>query len=200
MCNPAAAAFITIAAVVASTAVQINAQQQAAEQAEDNADFNANLSRMRGQDARDQGRAEIEDHRMRVARAIGRAKASNIGIDSTQGSAALLLTETYVLGELDVRRIANNAERRAYGFELSALNSLYEGDVAASTARYNQIAIGISGAGSAISAGYQAYSLASTPTSAPTVGGDKPGFEIIGGDELGNTKAPPEILKTGTSG
>jgi hypothetical protein len=177
MCNPAVAAFVTVAAVVASTAIGIRAQHQAAEQAEDNAELNANLARMRGKDEIAQGRSEIDDRRISVARAIGRAKASNVGIDSTQGTAALLLTETYVLGELDVRRIANNAERRAYGHELNALIGLYEGDVAAATARNNQIAIGISGFGSAVSAGYKAYSLASTATAAPIVETEPAGEE-----------------------
>lgn len=119
----AAAAGTVVSAV---GAVQ---QGKATEQAAEN---NAKTLELQAEDARVRGGIAEEAHRAKVRQIRGeqRATLAASGVDMTTGTAAKVLDQTTIYGEVDARNIATNAAREAWGYETHAENELFQGRAA----------------------------------------------------------------------
>jgi hypothetical protein len=105
--------------------------------------------------------AEAADTRKRQIIATQRASFAAGGVSSASGTPASLLAETAGLGELDALTAINNAQRRAYGYEVAttdkyaeATMARFQGKSAAKTGSLNATGSLLSSAGSI---GYSAY-------------------------------------------
>ena len=114
------------AAVTAYGAVQQGKAQ------EETAQNNAKTLQLQAADAQARGGIAEEAHRAKVRQIRGeqRATLAASGVDMTYGTAASVLDQTTIYGELDARNISVNAAREAWGYETQAGNELFQGKTA----------------------------------------------------------------------
>ena len=132
MCLPAAAV-----AMVASGGIQAAGQVMAGRQNQSIANRNAAMLETSALDALERGRTDVQLLREQVSQRIGtqRAGLSAANVDISRGSAANLVADTALVGEVEVLRTLNNAAREAYGMTTQAAFTRAEG-VAARRASY----------------------------------------------------------------
>lgn len=124
MCNPMIVA--AVASVAAAGIAAVSAQQQG-EAADDAAEFNAKVAENNAKvqagaaaEARRQGSVEAESAHERGQKIIAaqRVAEASQGMLVDSGSGMDLQAETAGLSRLDTMMAANNATRRAYGYEV----------------------------------------------------------------------------------
>lgn len=135
MCEPVTI-MMGVAAVMGAAS---NIQQGKARAIE--GEYNAQIAEIRAQDAIEQGDVNLAKHRRQVAAVKGRqvASAAAQGVDVSTGSAANIIEETMILGELDAQVIRRNAEMTAAGLSSQADMSRFGGQ---SARRNSNIAAG----------------------------------------------------------
>lgn len=131
-------------------------QQQYEYQAKVN-ENNQKIAEWQAQDAKDRGDIAEKQHRIKVSQLKGRQRsalaASGVVVD--EGSGLDILGDTAEMGELDALTIRSNAEREAYDYEVSAMNSGAQaginrasGENAYAAGNYGAMTTLLSGAGS----------------------------------------------------
>lgn len=156
-------ASLAIAAVAsaASAAYGSYAAGQQAEAAEKVGQRNARIAEIAERDAL--ARSEIDSSRVmdKGYRMISRAKvvAAANGLDLSSEGFADTVGGIAQGAATDVETIKNNAARQAWGLRNQGDASLYEGQIASSRARGQQVESILGGVGSAASLGAQAFSL-----------------------------------------
>lgn len=115
------------------------------------AEANARVADAQAKDAIGRGEDTAMRHRQDVRRLQGaqRARAAANGLDFTEGSAADLIEEASVLGEMDVQTIRNNAALEAWGFRTQSADARARASVAKAEGRNAAV-------GSILSTGAQA--------------------------------------------
>ena len=151
MCDP-----VTLA-IVASTAVSAYGQKQQGDYANQVAKNNATTQGYMAADAIKRGERDEQRHRLQVAqmKSEQRAAFGASGRDIS-GSAENIIADTAMMGELDALTLRSNAQREAYGHEVSAVNYKAEGKLAKKQGKYAAAGSLLSGAGSA-SASFKKY-------------------------------------------
>ena len=120
MCNPA---FIMVGLAVASSVQGAQAADKEATYQQGVAENNAMTQRWMAQDRLDQGVKEEADHRLEMGQLEGRQKAQIAGSGRDfSGSAAGLIDDAEILGNLDALKIRENASRDAYLHDVNAHN------------------------------------------------------------------------------
>lgn len=167
MCEPisaSTAAYIAIGSTVASTGATLIGQQAAGKAAQAKANYeskvasnNQIVAERNAADARERGKAQEQEHRIKIAQLKGRQRvvqAAN-GIEIDSGSALDILSDTAEIGELEALTIRNNAERQAVNFEnqaqdfgVSSANSIIAGQNQSDAANFSSFGTLIGGAGS----------------------------------------------------
>lgn len=117
------------AGAAAGTVVSAVGAMQQGKAAEKTAENNAKTMQLQAEDARARGGIAEEAHRAKVRQIRGeqRATLAASGVDMTSGTAASVLDQTTIYGELDARNIGVNAAREAWGYETQAGNELFQG-------------------------------------------------------------------------
>lgn len=125
MCGPAAIPVITMAATVAAGAVsavgavqQSQAQQGQAKYQAAVARNNQIMAKRAADEARERGRVDELNQRIKTRQLVGRQRASLAanGIDVGSGSAIDLIEDTFKIGETDALTIRANAEKDARAY------------------------------------------------------------------------------------
>jgi len=156
----AIAAPLMIATTLAAGAVsavgsvqQSKAQQAQARYQEGVARNNEILARRAADDARERGRIEEMNARIRTSQLVGRQRASLAanGVDVGSGSAIDLITDTFKIGETDALTIRANAERDAAAYLAQAGNFQGEAGLYKSSASNIRGALPFELAGTALS-------------------------------------------------
>ena len=144
MCDPVTATLVVIAVAGAGTAAY-GAHQQASAQKK-SAKFKAAVSRnnqviakRKAENERKRGKQEERNYRSKLEQIKGKQRSgfagSGVVVDSD--SAFEMLGDTAYLGEIDALTIRNNADQRAYGFEVQAMN--FEAQASSHTAEAKNI-------------------------------------------------------------
>lgn len=144
-------AWVGAGIALLGVAVSGTSMYMAGENAEDVADFNAEMTKRSADDALERGAIEAADKRQQTRQLIARQHALQAasGFDTSQGTAADLMTETAGLGELDALKILNNAQRQASGMKVAADLESAKGDAASRAGAMNAVGTGLSGAATA---------------------------------------------------
>lgn len=142
MCSPIALAVTSIAATLVGGYQQAQAAKAEGAYAAQVANQNAKIATQQADYERQLGNIEEEKQRRNVRLMLGsqRAALAANGIDTTSGTALDLQSETAQLGEEDALAIRANAARRAWGYEVDAMNQ--KANAAAAKARGKNQAIG----------------------------------------------------------
>jgi len=128
MCS-ATAAVVTLQIVGAATAAL--GQIRKANAASNESDFksriatnNADIANQNSVIALKKGSEDVKDKRRETSQAIGlqRAQLAGAGFDVSSGSSIEILTDTSVLGEVDVLRIEEDAKNRSDNFKQQSSN------------------------------------------------------------------------------
>ncbi len=111
------------------------------------ADANARLAMIRADDASRAGDLKAGAARRKGSAILGaqRVAAAAQGVDINSGSAADLQLETDQMSEIDVNQIKNNAWREAWGYQVQANDLIAQGNMAATSAKYNARATVLTG-------------------------------------------------------
>ena len=126
------ATAVTMAATVASTALDAMGKSQEASAQAGMANYQAQLARNNqmiaegyAQRALQQGRADEQNQRLKAAALLGaqRAALASQGGDVDSGSPLDIQSDTARAGEYDAQAIRNNAALKAYGYRLQAANA-----------------------------------------------------------------------------
>ncbi|RZN40395.1 hypothetical protein FEK48_13150 [Escherichia sp. E2593] len=130
MCSPAIA---LVAVTVASTAMSAYSQHQSSKYQQAVADQNSDIAENQAQDSINRGNAEAEQRRreMRQRQGTQAATMGATGADLSSGSALDMFGDTAQFGTLDALTTVNNAQREAYGYQVSSMNSQAQGNMAA---------------------------------------------------------------------
>lgn len=115
MCSVAALALTSIAFAAAGTGVAAVSSSRQATSANEAAKYNADLLEVQAQDAESRGQTESLQHRQRVSQLVGKQRSvlAASGVEVGEGSAAAIVSETQVLGNLDAMQIKHNAKQEA---------------------------------------------------------------------------------------
>lgn len=121
MCTPTAITAISLIGTGISAFGQLRAASAAAAESDFRSDIaanNANIANQNADLALDKGAADAADKRAETRQAIGlqRAQLAGAGFSVEDGSSIEILTDTAVLGDVDVLRIEADAENRAANF------------------------------------------------------------------------------------
>lgn len=129
MCEPTTLAVASLVLTGIGGVTTYRAQRAAADTAEQIAEQNAGIARQQAEQERQIGNIEEERQLRRVRAALGtqRATLAANGLDINTGTALDLQAETAGFGMADALNIRTNALRRAWGFEVDAVNSTNEG-------------------------------------------------------------------------
>lgn len=129
MCEPTTIAAIAL--VVAGGLYTADAQREAGRAQVQVAERNAETDRQRAELANRIGSVQEDRHRAKVRQMLGsqRANLAARGIDPDAGIGLAMQDETVSFGETDAMTIRYNAAREAWGFGVSANNSLTEAAV-----------------------------------------------------------------------
>lgn len=94
--------------------------------------FNASMARYGARKVRERGQEYEARVRQKTKKTVGsqRAALAAQGLRLDVGSPADIQAETKDIGELDALTIRNNAARAAFGYNLQAISSELEGDLA----------------------------------------------------------------------
>lgn len=131
MCDPKTIAFNSAASSAfgaVNRAVgaygEAQSQRNALRYSADAAEMNARIAELTAQSVLKQGEREYQRSRLSTAALKGRQRATMAarGIDLGEGTAARILTDTDVLGEIDANTIQANAIRQAWGHRLQGTN------------------------------------------------------------------------------
>ena len=103
---------------------EARSQRNAMTYAANAADVNAKISELTAQSALKTGERQFQRFRLQTANLKGNQRASMAanGIDLGEGSAARILTDTDVLGEIDANTIEADAIRSAWGYRTQGTN------------------------------------------------------------------------------
>lgn len=129
MCEPTTIAAIAL--TVAGGLYSADAAHEAGQAQVAIAERNAETDRQRAQLANRIGSIEEDRHRAKVRQMLGsqRANLAARGIDPDSGIGLAFQDETVAFGETDAMTIRYNAAREAWGFGVSANNSMAEAAV-----------------------------------------------------------------------
>lgn len=137
------------------------AQKDSIEYQQAEAEINGGLQDQAARDAMQRGKQAAQDH----MRQVGQFKAEQTavlaasGMDISQGTPASLLDDTQYMGDLDLRRIQQNAKREAWGYRVEAGNMRSTANMLGATAdNINPIMGGILGAAGSVASNWQAFS------------------------------------------
>lgn len=116
---------LLIAGLVASTAMTAVSAFQQSSMAKAQAKYQAKLAENQAIDAHQRAEAEKDEQRRKIAQTVGTARArqaaNGLLVDDTPDSTnAGLIDDLIIAGELDILRIADNANREASGYEAQA--------------------------------------------------------------------------------
>ena len=130
---------LAIAAQVQGAGQQAQAQQHAYNYQAQVARNNQVVMKQQADDARARGAIEEKQFRQQVARQVGtqRASAAANGVLVDDGSALGITEETERYGDFDARTIRNNANRKAYGYEMQGMG--YGADAGLLTTRASNV-------------------------------------------------------------
>jgi hypothetical protein len=148
-------AVAQIIATIAAAGMQAHSQIQAGRAANRAAKYNAKVAMHAAWDERKRSEQEVQDrYRQRsILQGQQRAAVGGSGIAIESSTVGGVLESTAMLAELDVLRIKSNAERKAWGLETKAEQSLYEGRAAQRSGQLQGAGSLLSGAASAANAG-----------------------------------------------
>lgn len=115
--------------------------------------YNAVVNRQRAVDAVARGRKAADEHRIGVKGLVGtqRAAFAAQGVLVDEGSPEQVQLDTLTLGELDARKIENNAIEEAFGLIAGASNQVIGGQMNLRTTQQQAAGVRISGVGQAVS-------------------------------------------------
>jgi len=152
MCDPVT---ISAVAIVASTAIQAQAQTKQGQYRKGVADYNARVDENEAQNVRRVGGENENIKRQKTAELLSkqRAQLGASGVDLSSGSALQLQQDTVALGEADALRIRKNFESRAQSLETGAGLTRSQGDFAKSAGQNAAIGTILGGAGSFLDTG-----------------------------------------------
>lgn len=157
MCGPIALGIASIGLTLFGGYQQAQAAKAEGAYAAQVANQNAKVATQQADYERQLGNIEEEKQRRNVRLMLGsqRAALAANGIDTTSGTALDLQSETAQLGEEDALAIRANAARRAWGYEVDAMNQ--KANAAAAKARGKNQAIGsyLGAAAQSAALGYQ---------------------------------------------
>ena len=130
---------LAIAAQMQGAGQQAQAQQHAYNYQAQVARNNQVVMKQQADDARARGAIEEKQFRQQVARQVGtqRASAAANGVLVDDGSALGITEETERYGDFDARTIRNNANRKAYGYEMQGMG--YGADAGLLTTRASNV-------------------------------------------------------------
>lgn len=148
MCNPAFF-YAAMAVSAAGSAVSAYGQQQQGEYRNKIAQNNAVVQERMAEAAIARGARREQTHREKVAqyKSQQRAAFGAAGRDVNTGSASDILADTARMGEYDALTLRHNAELEAYAQEVSASNSLLQGNLDALAGTYGATGTLLAGAG-----------------------------------------------------
>lgn len=152
MCDPVT---ISAVAVVASTAMQAQAQQQQGRYRKGVADYNARVAENEAQEVRGAGVEAENVKRLRTAELLSkqRAQIGASGVELNSGSALQLQEDTVALGEADALRIRSNFESRATSLETGAELTRSQGAFAQSAGEKGAVGTILGGTGKFLDTG-----------------------------------------------
>ena len=166
-----ATTLATIAAVsaVAGAGIGGYAAYESGQSQKKAADYNAEVDRANSLDAQQRGAVAAAEHlqKVRETESTQIAAGAASGINTSTGTALELSTETAGSGALDALRIANNAQRQAYGMNAQADIEEYKGNAAATGGALTAAGTLIGGAGTAASFSSK-YNQPAAPATTPT--------------------------------
>ncbi|ECF1701250.1 hypothetical protein E1B77_09915 [Salmonella enterica subsp. enterica] len=138
MCGPTAMAVGSLAA----SGMQAYQQYQTGKYQADVANQNADLAEAQAGDAINRGNAEASKQRRQTQQLKGQQAAAMgaAGGDLSSGNALDIFGDTAQFGALDSLTTVNNAQREAYGYQVSAANSRAQADAANSQANFGSFA------------------------------------------------------------
>lgn len=112
------------------------------------AQFNANYQRMLASQSIQSGESQVANRTLQERQAIGRtnAGAAGNGVVAGAGSAGAAVATQRALTDEDVNNIRMNASRRAFGFDVGAVDQMRRADMATATAKQAAIGTLIGGA------------------------------------------------------
>lgn len=129
MCDPVTATLVVIAVAGAGTAAygahqQASAQKKSAKFQAAVARNNQVIAKRKAETERKRGKQEERNYRSKLEQIKGKQRSgfagSGVVVDSD--TAFEMLGDTAYLGEIDALTIRNNADQRAYGFEVQGMN------------------------------------------------------------------------------
>lgn len=159
MCEPitisATAAWVLGATAAVGVATAVYTADQQKKEGRANAaimENNAQLADQQAKNAAAMGDREAEQAAWRNRAVLGQQRAAIAanGIDSQTGTAAELLGETAMFGEVDQQTIRLNSAQSAWGFRADALNSRNKGAQAKWSGKSQATGTLLSGLGSAM--------------------------------------------------
>lgn len=121
------------AGTIAGTMIQADAQKREGEYARLQGQMNARLAEVNAKDAEVRGKREADNVRRQARQMSGSQKAAMAAAGlSVEGdtSAAQIIDETGVMGELDAQTVQNNAFKEAWGFRQEAAQQRFRGNMA----------------------------------------------------------------------
>lgn len=163
MCSPTAIAVASLIGTGVTAFGQIRAANAAAAESEFKsavATNNANIANTNANLALERGREDVADKRRETSQLIGlqRAQLAGAGFDVSGGSSIEILTDTAVLGDVDVLRIESDAKNRADNFNQQASNFQAEAGLGRFASKNQKRAGTISAAGTLITGAARAGS------------------------------------------
>ena len=121
------------ASILLESMGQADAMRKQGEFAQAQAQMNARFAEMNAKDAQIRGNREAENVRTQARQMRGsqRAQMAAAGL-SIEGdtSAAQVIDQTQMMGELDAQTVMNNAFKEAWGFRQEAAQSKFQGRMA----------------------------------------------------------------------
>jgi hypothetical protein len=149
MCDPLTATAVAL--TVASGTASAYGQYQSGKYQEKVAKNNALIQGRMAEDALKRGQIKSQQA----------AKMGAAGIDMGVGSAADMLADTAMMGELDALTLRSNAQREAWGHDVQASNFLSEGRLSSYKGNYGAASTILGTAGTAV--GMSAGAMESAP-------------------------------------
>lgn len=122
-----------VGAYAAKTQAEYARANAAFQQAQ--AEINARYAEMQAEEVVLRGDKEASEYQKKVSKVVGsqRAALAAQGIEVDSGTAVDLQQEAAETGALDVQTIKNNAWRQAFGYKQEAIQSRFQGRIAAIT-------------------------------------------------------------------
>lgn len=157
MCEPTSIALI--ATTVLTTAYQANAQRQEGKANAAIAENNARLASADADATNAQATRDMEQQSWRTRALLGQQRASIAAnnLDPTFGTAAEIMGETAMFGEVDQQTLRMNAARQSWGFNAQATNYRNQGSLARWSGNTQAAGTILGGLASAANQAYSAY-------------------------------------------